>query len=239
MHHQQRDGNNNLKIPLSAIIRLSLLPLIMVGILFLTAGTMRWWEAWAYFGMTLVVLISSRVGLILKNPDLALERSSAQSRDNVDEWDKLLMPFIALFMPLLSWIVVGLDKRFSWSPDLPDWIQLAALLILFLGSQLGSWAMIINRFFSSHIRLQTDRGHTVVDAGPYRFVRHPGYAGGMLAWIAAPVFFSSIWVIIPALLALAAYIIRTAREDQFLQDQLPGYKEYAQKVPFRLFPGIW
>ncbi len=220
-------------------IRLLLMTVVMLLILFLAAGRLDWWEAWAYAAMAAVILISSRLTLILKNPELALERVKAASQENVKSWDKVLMPITAIFGPVLSWIIAGLDLRFGWSPDLPDNIQIIALGVIFLGSGIGSWAMIVNRFFSSHVRIQTDRGHTVVSEGPYRLVRHPGYAGNVLAWTAAPVFFSSYWVIFPTVLMIIISIIRTALEDQTLQDELPGYREYAGRVKYRLFPGIW
>jgi len=227
------------EIPWTLGLRFVFTSLIMLGILFLTAGTFRWWEAWAYVGMSLVVLISSRVVLILKNPELALERSQAHKKDDVKDWDRFLMPLTAIVGPISSWILAGLDQRFGWSPDLPDSIQVIALMVIFLGSQLGSWAMIVNRFFSSQVRIQTDRGQTVVKEGPYKVVRHPGYAGGLLAWLAAPIFFSSYWLIIPTFLVMIANIIRTAKEDQTLQEELPGYAEYTREVKYRLVPGIW
>ncbi len=220
-------------------VRLLFLSLIMLAVLFLAAGTCRWWEAWAYVGMSAIVLLSSRLALVLRNPELAVERVQAQNRENVQDWDRILMPLTALVGPIVSWIIAGLDQRFSWSPDLPDGIQIAALVVIFLGSQLGSWAMLTNRFFSSHVRIQTERGHQVIKEGPYRYVRHPGYAGGLLSWMAAPVFFSSFWVIIPTVLVMIANIFRTYLEDQILQSELPGYKEYAREVKYRLFPGVW
>jgi protein-S-isoprenylcysteine O-methyltransferase Ste14 len=116
---------------------------------------------------------------------------------------------------------------------------LIALFVLFLGNMIANWAMMMNRFFSSHVRIQADRGHTVVSAGPYQVVRHPGYAGGLLAWIAAPVFFSSYWVAIPSIIVITLTVIRTALEDHTLQEELSGYREYTQQVPYRLIPGIW
>lgn len=221
------------------IIRFIVTILLMLSILFLAAGRLDWWEAWAYAANALIVLLSSRALLIMKNPDLALERLEAGQKENVKPWDKILMPLTALYLPLISWVVAGLDKRYAWSPDLPDTIQVIALAVLFLGSTIGTWAMLTNRFFSSHVRIQTDRGHIVVNSGPYRIVRHPGYAGGIISWIAAPVFFSSYWLIIPTLLAISGSILRTILEDGTLQEELPGYKEYARSVPYRLIPGIW
>lgn len=233
------ENKSSLAILWKAGVRLLLLVPIMLGVLLLSAGRWDWWEAWAYSGLGLLVLLGSRAVVILKYPDLALERSQAQDMDNVKEWDKFLMPFTALIGPLFSWLVAGLDKRFGWSPDLPDGVQIAALGLIQLGSLLGIWAMLKNRFFSSQVRIQTDRGHTVVREGPYRFVRHPGYAGGLISWLAAPVFFSSYWVIIPMVLVIIASLIRTALEDRTLMEELPGYKEYAREVKYRLVPGIW
>jgi protein-S-isoprenylcysteine O-methyltransferase Ste14 len=177
--------------------------------------------------------------MIIKHPDLALERAQAHDKEDVKEWDRFLMPFTALIGPFLSWIVAGLDQRFFWSPDLPDWIQITALILIQVGSLIGSWAMIVNRFFSSQVRIQTDRGQRVVQEGPYRFVRHPGYAGSLISWLAAPVFFSSIWLIIPMILVMGASVVRTALEDRTLREELPGYEEYTQQTKYRLVPGIW
>jgi protein-S-isoprenylcysteine O-methyltransferase Ste14 len=236
---EQTGKQKDIGLPWKAAIRFFITSLLMLGILFLAAGTIRWWEAWAYVGMSMVVLISSRLVLFLKSPDLVLERSSAVNKEDVKEWDRYLMPFTALVGPLSSWIIAGLDKRFGWSPDLPNYFQVIALMVIFLGSQLGSWAMIVNRFFSSHVRIQEERGHSVVNKGPYQYIRHPGYAGGILAWLAAPVFFSSPWLVIPMVLVIIASITRTALEDKTLIEELPGYEEYAREVKYRLVPGIW
>jgi protein-S-isoprenylcysteine O-methyltransferase Ste14 len=227
------------KILWKGVVRLVLIIPIMLGTLLLSAGRWDWWEAWAYTITGLMVLIGSRVFMIRKHPDLALERAQAHEREGVKGWDRYLMPFTALVGPFLSWIVAGLDQRFGWSPDLPDWIQITALIVIQVGSLIGSWAMVVNRYFSSQVRIQTDRGQTVVREGPYRYVRHPGYAGGQLSWLAAPVFFSSVWLIIPMILVMAANVVRTALEDRTLREELPGYEEYAQQTKYRLVPGIW
>jgi protein-S-isoprenylcysteine O-methyltransferase Ste14 len=221
------------------VFRMAFTALLMLAVLFLAAGRLDWWEAWAYVNMSLVILLGSRGILVLKYPDLALERAQARGREGVKAWDKILMPIVAFYGPLVSWVVAGLDVRFGWSPDLPDAIQWAALAVIALGSLIGTWAMLTNRFFSSHVRIQTDRGHTVVNTGPYRYVRHPGYAGGLLSWLAGPFFFSSYWVAIPTILVIFANILRTSLEDRALQEELPGYREYAAQVRYRLVPGVW
>ena len=227
------------KILWKGALQLMLLIPVMLGVLLLSAGRWDWWEAWAYSGLGLLMVIGSRVVVIKKYPDLALERSHAPDKDNVKEWDRYLMPFTVLITPFLGWIVAGLDQRFGWSPDLPNWIQIIGLVIIQIGSLIGTWAMLANRFFSSQVRIQTDRGHKVVKQGPYKYVRHPGYAGGLLSWLATPILFSSYWVIIPTILAITASAIRTFKEDQTLQEELPDYDEYAKEVKYRLMPGIW
>jgi protein-S-isoprenylcysteine O-methyltransferase Ste14 len=231
--------NGSSVIPWRAVIRFLATTVLMLGLLFIAAGRLRWWEGWAYTGTTLVVIVLSRSFILLKNPDMARERAEAGHREDVKAWDKILLPVTAIYGPLLSWIIAGLDERLGWTPDLPDYIQIIALCLIFLCSMFGTWAMVVNRFFSSHVRIQTDRGHTVVSAGPYQVVRHPGYAGSILAWIAAPVFFSSYWVVIPSIMVIILTIIRTALEDRTLKEELQGYREYSERVRYRLIPGIW
>lgn len=221
------------------VVRFLFTTVFMLAILFLAAGRLDWWVAWAYAAVALIVLILSRALMLLRNPDLARERAEAGDRENVKPWDKVLVPLVAVYGPLVSWIVAGLDFRFGWSPRFPLALQLGALAVLTLGSAFGTWAMIVNRFFSSHVRIQEDRGHVVVSTGPYRIVRHPAYAGVVLSWAAAPLFFGSLWVAIPTVLVIAATILRTALEDRTLRDELPGYEDYAQRVRHRLVPGIW
>jgi len=226
-------------IPWQAVIRFLITTIFTLGVLFLSAGRLQWWEGWAYTGMTLFVLELSRSLILLKNPDMARERADAGKKEDVKAWDKIIVPLIAIYGPLVSLIIAGLDERFGWTPDLPDSIQIIALCVIFLGTMVSTWAMVVNRFFSSHVRIQTDRGHTVISAGPYRVVRHPGYAGGIFAWIATPVFFSSYWVVIPTVAVILLTIIRTALEDRTLKEELPGYREYTERVRYRLLPGIW
>ncbi|MEJ2549781.1 MAG: isoprenylcysteine carboxylmethyltransferase family protein [Anaerolineales bacterium] len=232
-------NHENHGIPWRGLISLLILIALMPCVLFLCAGRLDWWEGWAYTANALIVLVSSRALVLIKSPDMARERSEAGSKEDVKPWDRVLMPLTALVGPFVSWIIAGLDERFGWTPDLPDGIQIAALLVIFLGSNIGTWAMLSNRFFSSQVRIQHDRGQTVVSTGPYRFVRHPGYAGGVLSWLAAPVFFSSYWLVIPTVIVIALTVVRTALEDRTLLEELPGYREYAQKVRYRLLPGIW
>ena len=224
---------------LIAIFRFIIITALLIGIFWLASGRLDWWELWAYLANYLIVVVVGRVYLMVKDPDLIRERMQAGKKEDVKPWDKWLVLLVAVYLPMISWMFAGLDKRFGWTPDLPDWVQLIALGFLFLSGMLGNWAMMTNRFFSSHVRIQSDRGQHVVDQGMYSVVRHPGYASGLLAWIAAPVFFSSWPVAIPCAVTIVLYVYRTKKEDRALQEELPGYKEYAQRVRYRLVPGIW
>jgi protein-S-isoprenylcysteine O-methyltransferase Ste14 len=111
--------------------------------------------------------------------------------------------------------------------------------LIALGYAFAAWALIENRFFSSVVRIQADRGHVVCDSGPYRMVRHPGYAGSIPPLVGMVLALSSMWTLIPAAVALIIAVIRTALEDRTLQDELPGYRDYAGRVRYRLIPGIY
>lgn len=208
-------------------------------ILFVSAGTMNWAVAWAYFGVTTALMVGSRLIARRINPDMLRERARSHTAENVKSWDRVLVRISAQLGPMAALIVAGLDFRNSWTDSIPLWTQIVALILATLGFLYGSWAMIENRFFSAVVRIQKDRGHTVCDTGPYRMLRHPGYAGGILWYLMTPLILNSTWAFIPIAIAVVATIIRTALEDRTLQEELSGYKEYTQNTRFRLFPGIW
>jgi protein-S-isoprenylcysteine O-methyltransferase Ste14 len=139
-------------------------------------------------------------------------------------------------MLLLAALDVG---RFGWSAPMPAWVTLIGALLFLAGQVLFIWAKVVNRFFSSVVRIQTDRGHRVCSDGPYRYVRHPGYAAGLTFGVATPLVLGSWWALLPAILAAGLLIWRTDREDQFLQRELPGYAEFTHTTRYRLLPGVW
>lgn len=118
-------------------------------------------------------------------------------------------------------------------------VKVAALAVILAGYVIATHALIENRFFSGIVRIQADRGHRVISSGPYRIIRHPGYAGSLLVYAAAPVFLDAPWAFLPAVLLIIALIVRTALEDRTLRRELAGYEEYAQRVRYRLMPGVW
>lgn len=136
-------------------------------------------------------------------------------------------------------ILAGLDHRYSWSSEFPLWLIVIGFILISLGYAFASWAFAENRFFSSVVRIQTDRGHEVCDSGPYQFVRHPGYAGSILALFGIALALGSVWTLIPAAVASIITVIRTVLEDQTLLKELPGYRDYARRVCYRLIPGIF
>jgi protein-S-isoprenylcysteine O-methyltransferase Ste14 len=140
----------------------------------------------------------------------------------------------------IRYIVAGLDVRNGWSGGFPAGAQIAALVICFLGyDALFIWAITSNKFFTQVVRLQPERGQVVVTGGPYRWVRHPGYIGVIFYELAVCILLGSWWAFIASGVSVTLIVIRTALEDRLLQAKLPGYAEYAQRVRYRLLPGIW
>jgi protein-S-isoprenylcysteine O-methyltransferase Ste14 len=222
-----------------AIVGFVVITTLPALIVFLAAGRIDWWQAWAMVCLNALVTILSRVILLRVHPDLVAERARWTEDRNTKEWDKRLMPIVALYGPWCMWLVAGLDKRWNASPPVIIELEIAAFVCIILGYAISTWAFLENKFFSTVVRIQTDRGHTVVCTGPYAWVRHPGYAGIIIGYILTPIALGTLWVLLPAGLTCVVLIIRTALEDKALQDELPGYADYAKRVRYRLMPGVW
>jgi len=197
-----------------------------------------WLEAWVYAIIGILGYAISRVLAARRHPDLLAERARFLQHEDAKPWDKLLSPLVGLGGGLIP-LVVGLDALFGWSTPFSQPIKILALVIILAGYALGSYALIENRFFSAMVRIQTDRGHQAVSSGPYRWLRHPGYAGALLTYLATPFFLDSRWAFLPAVFLTIVLVIRTSLEDRALQDELEGYREYASRVRYRLLPGVW
>jgi protein-S-isoprenylcysteine O-methyltransferase Ste14 len=208
-------------------------------LLFLLAGTWNWWQAWLYIGISFTATLTSRIFVNKLHPDLIKERASFDNKKDTKPWDRILMPAVAIIMPTLYFLTAGLDKRYGWSGGIPFWFYIIALIITLGGYAFSTWAILENRFFSAVVRIQTDRNQSVIDSGPYRIVRHPGYAAGLMVALMFPLMLGSWWAYIPVGMMIFLTILRTALEDQALIKELPGYAEYIQKTKFRLLPGIW
>lgn len=206
-------------------------------VLMLAAGRWNWTAGWLYVVIFLLFDLATAIVVIPRSPDLLIERT--QSNLGIKSWDKKLMPLAAGILPLISWILAGLNQRLGWAPVVGMQAQLIGLILTILGHALVVWAMGANAYFSALVRIQKERGHTVETGGPYRFIRHPGYLGAMVFSISVPIQLGSWWAVIPGAAAVGLYIIRTQLEDQTLQDELPGYEIYANDIKFRLIPGLW
>jgi protein-S-isoprenylcysteine O-methyltransferase Ste14 len=175
--------------------------------------------------------------LAVFNPKLLDERTTIAT--NTKRWDKVLMPLIVLILPVMALAVAGLDLRYGWRRPFPVWTQIAGAVVgvSFYGLTLN--AMVKNRFFSAVVRIQSERGHQVQSSGPYRWIRHPGYLGILGFLCSIPAILGSRVAIFPTALAVALHLWRTALEDRFLLEELPGYRQYSSRVRYRLIPGIW
>ncbi len=213
------------------VIGIQLLPLLI-------SQRWGWWEAWVFAGVFIFGFVISRALAARRNPDLLIERSRMLQHADAMSWDRLLAPLVGLGGGLIP-LAAGLDARFGWSSSFSLTAKIAALAVILAGFALGSYALLENRYFSGVVRIQTDRGHRVVSSGPYRWVRHPGYAGSLFTYLAAPIFLDSYWAFVPAVFLMAALVIRTRLEDQTLQQQLEGYCDYAGRVRYRLLPWVW
>jgi protein-S-isoprenylcysteine O-methyltransferase Ste14 len=211
--------------------------LIQAAVLFVAEGRVDWMWAWAFLGLYLAVLVVNGLVLVPRSPDMIAER--AEVKKDAKAWDKWLATIVSLVGPLLTLVAAGLDFRLGWSSPFAVPVHIVALVVVALGYAIVSWSMASNRFFSGVVRIQKDRGHSVASGGPYAIVRHPGYVGIGLFTIAAPIVLGSTWALVPAALTVAVLVVRTALEDRTLQNELDGYRGYAQRVRYRLVPGIW
>jgi len=206
---------------------------VIALLLFASAGSLEWLYGWLYIAVFMLIQLG---GAFFMPLEVLAERGS--KKENTEKWDRIVT---RLIIPnfLGVYLVAGLDTRWHWSADLATGWQLVAALIFILGCVLEMWAMHANRFFSTEVRIQFDRGHVVCSSGPYRYVRHPGYVGIILYYGISPIFLGSLWALIPASMVVILLVIRTWLEDRTLQEKLPGYAAYAARVRYPLLPGVW
>jgi len=214
---------------------LVLLPL-MAALLFIPAGDAGWAMGWAVLAVYLGGLLATNLLVSLRNPGLARERLHIPP--SAKKWDRTLTTLanLSIFLMLPA---AGLNRRCGWPPEVDLALQWSFLAVYLLGYTLFGWAMLSNRFFSSQVRIQADRGHVVESGGPYRFVRHPGYLGAVVTLLSIPLALGSVWAAVFGVISAGLYILRTALEDKTLLQELPGYREYARVVRYRLLPLIW
>lgn len=219
-------------MPASAYIQSAIFFVAACVALFGSAGTFAILGFWAYLAILLTVFVAC---FAILPPDLIRERMRPGGQA-----PPLGLRLFTLVL-LGSWIVAGLDRgRLHWSDTVPLWLQWLSLSVFAAAYALALWAMAVNRFFSSVVRIQSERGQYVVTTGPYAFIRHPGYLAGILIMLASgPALGSWLAGAILVIPSMPFLIHRTISEDRVLLAELPGYRDYAERVRWRLFPGIW
>jgi protein-S-isoprenylcysteine O-methyltransferase Ste14 len=213
-----------------------LMPLFLAVFMFLPAGTWLWGKGWLLVAVFTVSAVMASLYLRWVNPDIMAARINKHA--GTEPWDK---PLVVLLV--LAWLaifpVAALDDERFQSLTVPWWVVALGYALLLVGMGILTGAEAVNKFFEPTVRIQTDRGQHVIDTGPYGIVRHPGYVGGMLFFLGTALCLGSLWALIPAGLSSLFLVLRTKWEDETLQAKLSGYKEYAERVRFRLIPRVW
>lgn len=210
--------------------------MMIIAVTFGLAGRIDYWQGWVYNGLNSIILALTFITLSGKK-DLIEER--LRPGLGMKRWDKI---YFILSSPtyFLAIMIACLDAgRLNWQPRVPLSVVILGVFVFIVGHLIFLWAKWTNRFFATVVRIQSDRGQTVCKDGPYRFVRHPGYVGGIMFGVATPLVLGSFWALIPAIAGAVLLIVRTYLEDRTLKEELPGYLEYAREVRCRLVPGVW
>jgi protein-S-isoprenylcysteine O-methyltransferase Ste14 len=212
-----------------------LVGVVAIAGIFCIAGNWAWWNAWSLIIlMAIIGTLTSR--LFNKISGLTEERKTAAAKSK--PWDVKIVRFLNIVFPLMLF-VAAFDMRFHWFPTVPIVISVTALILVVIASVLTYLAIAANPFFSSHIRIQKERGHIAISSGPYRWIRHPGYAGSLIFNLSVPFALGSWPPLLLGITTALLLIFRTAKEDRILTKELVGYPAYAQQVRYRLIPGIW
>lgn len=209
---------------------------IHICLLFISAGSIRWFNGWFYVGIFTSIFLFFAILFLKLNPELLRERMKFVKKDT-KPFDRI---FFLIFIPLyfIMLIISGLDYRYGWS-HMSFTLFVSGITAYIVTAVFMIWAMSVNTHFEATVRIQADRNHKVCTGGPYRFVRHPGYSGMIFNCPSIALILGSYIALIPAGLIVVLIIIRTLLEDNVLQKELEGYKEYAGKTKYRLLPFVW
>jgi protein-S-isoprenylcysteine O-methyltransferase Ste14 len=219
-------------MPASALLQSFAFLVIAAVALFASAGTLKFISFWVYLALLAAVFIASMVWV---DPDLARERMRPGGQKAPLALQLITVALIA------HYVVAGLDRgRYHWSDGLPTWLHALGLAAMAASYALALWAMVVNRFFSSVIRIQSDRGQHVISTGPYAVIRHPGYLAGIVFVVTSGIALGSWYAtLLLTMCAVPFLMYRVIAEDGVLRAELPGYADYAAKVRWRLVPGFW
>lgn len=231
------DGRKQITAGVIARAMQILIMFLVMGLeLFLGSGKLGWVWAWIFLGIGLISVSVNAFFMLHTSPETVAERGKPGEIKTWDRWiggGWLISQYF--LVPLLS----ALDFRYGWTGTIALLWHLIGAIGYALSLGLTSWAMISNTFFSTAVRIQADRGQQVCKSGPYHFVRHPGYVGFFFQSLCVPLLLGSLWSLLFTIPIAVLMVIRTTLEDRMLQEQLPGYKEYAREVKYRLLPGVW
>jgi protein-S-isoprenylcysteine O-methyltransferase Ste14 len=211
-------------------------PFVLALFLFLPAGTWAWPRGWLFVLVFLLAMALSALYLWRVNPEIFAARR--RIHEGTKRWDRILLAVLFPAMAAIFPVAALDDGRFHWSA-VPGWACGLGYVLLMAGFGITAWAQAVNKFFEPGVRIQAERGHRVIDTGPYAVVRHPGYVGACLLFVGTALSLGSFWALIPAGLASLLLLLRTRWEDRTLQAELAGYQEYTQRVRSRWIPGVW
>ncbi|MFH0882444.1 MAG: isoprenylcysteine carboxylmethyltransferase family protein [bacterium] len=209
---------------------------LILAVLLPAAGPRDYPGAWLFILTYVIYIPVYMLLLIATNPDLVNQRGRP-FREGTKPFEFRFF-VIWRISTVVMLLVAGLDVRYGWSH-----VSLTCMWTAFIVSNvfnlIGIWPMMVNRHFETTVRIQKERDHRVVDTGPYRFVRHPGYAFAAPYLVTSALILQSLWALLPTTVILGAFLWRTAKEDQMLHEELDGYREYAKLVRWRWIPGLW
>jgi len=235
MRSKQSSAPVSLSKLLASFVYLAFFPVI----LFVLAGDWRWIEGWLFSVIFLLMSFGTLVYLYFHDPELLVERFGSPVQEGQKPWDKVLLSLF--FLEFLVWFaIMPIDaRRRGWSPTFPLWIKIAGTLLLLLASFLLFEALKENTFAAPVVKMQKERGQKVISTGLYSIVRHPMYAGATLLFISAPLLLGSVYGLIMGFVLIVTIAIRSVGEEAMLKQELPGYREYMQKVKWRMIPFIF
>lgn len=232
----KNDTNQKEKLGIKIVLKSILIFIVLIIITFITAGRLDYWQGWVFNGLNILFILITYIVLIDRK-DLIKER--LKPGKGMKQWDRIYY-MVSTPMFFVMFIISILDaNRFYWMPTISLILIFLGIIIYSIGQIVVLWAKKTNKFFSSVVRIQSERKQTVCTNGPYRYVRHPGYVGGLIFTTGTPLMLGSFWGLIPAIIIIFLVFWRTNMEDKTLKNELPGYNDYVKRVKFRLIPYIW